>query len=463
MTAPKKLNLFDSTMIIMGSMIGSGIFIVSAQISRDVQTPGLLILAWVITAVMTIIGALCYGELAAMMPKAGGQYIYLKEAYNPLMGFLYGWTLFTVIQCGTIAAVGVAFAKFLGVFIPGVSATNTVFSVGSFAVNTQQVVAIVVIVLLSLTNLRGLKTGALVQNFFTVTKIGALVLLILVGLVLGVTTGHGTWANFHPAFPKVSDLSPYGLIGAAGVFGAALVGSLFSADAWNNITFTAGEVKNPQKDIPRSLIIGTGTVLLIYILVNVVYVFNLPIEQIKTAENDRVATLLVDTIAGSSGKFIMAGLIIISTFGCINGMVLAGARVYYAMANDGLFFPSAGKLSKNGVPANALLFQMVWCSILALSGTYGHLLDYVIFAVLLFYIFTIGGVFILRKKQPNASRPYKTWGYPVLPALYIILAIWVCISLLKYKPDYTYPGLIIVLIGVPIYFVLKRSTKQVED
>lgn len=442
-------------------MIGSGIFIVSAQISRDVQTPGLLILAWVITAIMTVIGALCYGELAAMMPKAGGQYIYLKEAYNPLMGFLYGWTLFTVIQCGTIAAVGVAFAKFLGVFITSISGKNVVFSLGSINVSTQQLVAIVVIVFLSLTNLRGLKTGALVQNIFTITKITALILLILVGLVLGITTGHGNWANFSPAFPSASSLSSLSLIGAVGIFGAALVGSLFSADAWNNITFTAGEVKNPQKDIPRSLLIGTGTVLLIYILVNVAYVFNLPIAQIKAAENDRVGTLLVETILGTSGKFIMAGLIIISTFGCINGMVLAGARVYYAMANDGLFFPTAGKLNSNGVPANALIFQMIWCSLLALSGTYGNLLDYVIFAVLLFYIFTIAGVFILRYKRPLAERPYKTWGYPVLPALYILLAIWVCISLLKYKPDYTYPGLIIVLIGVPVYFVVKKTVNKV--
>jgi basic amino acid/polyamine antiporter, APA family len=454
MNSPKKLNLFDSTMIIMGSMIGSGIFIVSAQISRDVQTPGLLILAWIITAIMTIIGALCYGELAAMMPKAGGQYIYLKEAYNPLMGFLYGWTLFTVIQCGTIAAVGVAFAKFLGVFITSISGVNIVFSAGPLHVSTQQLVAIVVIVFLSLTNLRGLKTGSLVQNIFTVTKIIALLLLVLVGLVLGITTGHGSWTNFSPAFPSVITLT------TIGVFGAALVGSLFSADAWNNITFTAGEVRNPKKDIPRSLLIGTGTVLIIYILVNIAYVFNLPIDQIKTAENDRVATLLVETIMGSSGKFIMAVLIIISTFGCINGMVLAGARVYYAMANDGLFFRSAGKINKAGVPANALIFQMIWCSLLALSGTYGNLLDYVIFAVLLFYIFTIAGVFILRYKRPLAERPYKTWGYPVLPALYILLAIWVCISLLKYKPDYTYPGLIIVLIGVPVYFLVKKTIRK---
>ncbi len=443
-------------------MIGSGIFIVSAQISQDVKTPGLLILAWVITAIMTVIGALCYGELAAMMPKAGGQYIYLKEAYNPLMGFLYGWTLFAVIQCGTIAAVGVAFAKFLGVFVSSVNADHNLITIGKFSTfNTQQIVAIIVIVFLSLTNLRGLKTGSLVQNIFTVTKIGALLLLVVVGLVLGITTGHGSWANFSPAFPSVSALSSFGLIGAVGVFGAALVGSLFSADAWNNITFTAGEVKNPHKDIPRSLLIGTGTVLIIYILVNIAYVFNLPIDQIKNAENGRVGTLLMETIMGSSGRFIMAGLIIISTFGCINGMVLAGARVYYAMANDGLFFRSAGKLNQKGVPASALIFQMIWCSLLALSGTYNNLLNYVIFAVMLFYIFTIAGVFILRYKRPTAERPYKTWGYPVLPALYILLAIWVCISLLKYKPDYTYPGLIIVLIGVPVYFAVKKSIKQV--
>lgn len=452
-----KLSLLDSSMIIMGSMIGSGIFIVSADIARQVETPGMLLLAWIVTTIITVFGALSYGELAAAMPKAGGQYVYLREAYSPMFGFLYGWTVFSVIQTGTIAAVGVAFAKYTGILFPIISDQNILLQIGSFSVSTQQLLGIVAIMLLTFYNFRDVKMGALLQNIFTFTKIFALLLMVILGLYFGLT-GMGSWANFSPALPSVVTLA------TIGIFGSALTGSLFSADAWNNITYTAGEVENPQRNIPLSLIMGTTSVLALYLLANITYLYILPIEQIKTAENDRVAALLMQTILGNSGKTFMAVMIMISTFGCLNGIILAGSRVYYAMAKDGFFFPQAARLNANHVPANSLLMQGAWASLLCLSGSYGQLLDYIMFAVMLFYILTVGAVFILRKKRPDMERPYKAWGYPLVPALYIIMAVYVMLSIFIYKRDYAMYGLIIILLGIPIYFLFKKySRKPTEE
>ena len=450
---PKRgLGLMDCAMLIMGSMIGSGIFITSAQIARDVKTPGMLLLSWGVAGIITILGALSYGELAAAMPKAGGQYIYLKEAYNKLVAFLYGWTLFAVIQTGTIAAVAVGFAKFSGIFFPSVSAKVLLIDIGFIKISTQQLLAITVILLLTFSNFRSVRTGALVQNFFTIIKITSLLGMIALGFYFGFN-GKGDWGHFSPSFPDIINLS------TIGIFGAALVGSLFSADAWNNITFTAGEVERPQRNIPLALIIGTGTVLSIYFLANVMYLYVLPIGKIQGADQDRVATLIMQNTLGDSGAKIMAAMIMVSTFGCLNGIILTGARVYYAMAKDRLFFPAAGKLNKNEVPANSLLFQALWACGLTLTGSYGNLLDYVMFAVILFYILTVVGIFILRKTKPDMERPYKAVGYPVIPAVYIALATFFCLSLLKYKPGYSWPGLGIVLLGIPIYFIVMRTQK----
>ena len=452
-TEKKSLSLFDSTAIIIGSMIGSGIFIVSAEIARQVETPGMLLLAWAVTAVITIFGALSYGELAAAMPKAGGQYIYLKEAYGPMYGFLYGWTLFSVIQTGTIAAVGVAFAKFTGVFLPVISGDNYILHISSFHISTQQLLAISIIILLTLYNFMDVKAGAFLQNIFTVSKVIALLLLVILGLYFGMQ-GAGNWSNFSPAFPDIITL------GTIGVFGAALTGSLFSADAWNNITYTAGEVHNPKRNLPLSLFIGTGTVMVLYLLANIAYIYVLPIEKIQHAENDRVATLMMETVLGTNGKFFMAIMIMVSTFGCLNGLILTAARVYYAMAKDGLFLPKAAKLNKNNVPANSLIMQCIWSCLLCFSGTYGDLLNYIMFAVMLFYVLTITGLFILRKKRPDMERPYKAFGYPVIPALYILMAAMVAINMLIYQTSSSLYGLIIILIGIPIYFVFKKSSGE---
>jgi APA family basic amino acid/polyamine antiporter len=453
--APQKaLTLLDSSMLIMGSMIGSGIFIVSAGMARDLQSPELLLLAWLVTGLITVFGALSYGELAAAMPQAGGQYVYLKEAYSPMVAFSYGWTLFAVIQTGTIAAVGVAFAKFTGVFVQSVSAQNLLFEVGGFSISTQQLLAIGCIVALSLLNFRSVKTGALVQNLLTFTKIGALAVMIGLGLYAMLTRTEPLPAAAAGGDSSLSDFSPLVFMG---LFFSAMVGSLFSSDAWNNITFTAGEVQNPQRNLPLSLIIGTGSVTLIYLLANLVYVYNLPLESIQTAPEDRVATLLMQSIMGPSGAYFMAAMVMVSTFGCLNGIILAGARVYYAMAKDNLFFKPAARLNGNGVPANALLFQCVWACLLALSGSYGDLLDYVMFAVILFYILTIAGIFILRRTRPDMPRPYKALGYPVIPALYILLATGFCVSLLVYRGTYAFWGLVIVLLGVPLYYLARKG------
>ncbi len=450
----KKLTLLDSTAIIIGSMIGSGIFIVSAEISRTVETPGMLLMAWVVTGIITIFGALSYGELAAAMPKAGGQYVYIREAFGKLYGFLYGWTLFAVIQTGTIAAVAVAFAKFTGVFFPVISGDNYLFQAGFLKVNTQQILAIFLIIFLSLYNFRNVKAGAFLQNVFTVSKVLALLLLVVLGIYFGIN-GLGSSEHFKPAFPDIITLT------TIGVFGAAMTGSLFSADAWNNITFTAGEVKNPQKNLPLSLLLGTSTVILLYLLANIAYLYVLPIEKIQHAENDRVATLMMETILGNSGKYFMAAMIMVSTFGCLNGCILTAARVYYAMAKDGMFLKQAATLNKNQVPANSLTMQCIWACILCFSGTYGDLLNYIMFAVMLFYILTISGLFVLRVRKPDMERPYKTFGYPFIPAVYILLASLVALNMLIYQTQFSLYGLIIILTGVPVYFIFRKKVNSV--
>jgi APA family basic amino acid/polyamine antiporter len=476
-------------------MIGSGIFIVSADMSRTVGSPALLIAAWVVTAAMTIIGALSYGELAAMMPKAGGQYVYLREVLGPLWGFLYGWTLFLVIQTGTIAAVGVAFGKFLGVFFPSVSAQNWLWHIGhvpaipigpmvlgnmDIGLNTANLAAIMIITLLTLLNTFGVKLGSSVQNVFTSAKVLALLAVVLVGVVArnaaAVAANFG--AGWHEFFAnsgwhaqhavQVGVGGPTALVGLLTVVAVVQVGSLFSSDAWNNVTFTAGEIENPRRNLPLSLAIGTGVVLLLYIACNFVYLSVLPMagsesastiagRGIQFAAQDRVATAVMQSAFGPIGAKLMAAAILVSTFGCVNGMLLAGARVYYAMSRDGLFFQSVGQLGqRSGVPVNSLWVQCLWTCLLCLSGSYGQLLDYVIFAALGFYLLTIVGLFVLRRTQPNAPRPYRAIGYPVLPAIYIAMAAWICVVLLRYKPQYTWPGLILVLIGVPVYLVWKR-------
>ncbi|WP_179493294.1 APC family permease [Granulicella arctica] len=489
------MGLFSATAIVMGSMIGSGIFIVSADMSRAVGSPALLIAAWLVTAVMTIIGALSYGELAAMMPKAGGQYVYLREALGPLWGFLYGWTLFLVIQTGTIAAVGVAFGKFLGVFFPSVSAQRWLWHIGhvppwhvgpmvlgnmDLGLNTANLAAIVVITLLTILNTLGVKFGSLVQNIFTSAKVLALAAVVLVGVfaknaaavIANFGAGwHAFWAGaeWHTLHAvQVGVGGPTAYVGMLTIVAVVQVGSLFSSDAWNNVTFTAGEIRNPKRNLPLSLAIGTGVVLLLYVLCNFVYLSVLPMSGdpaaatiagrgIQFAAQDRVATAVMEQAFSGVGAKLMAAAILLSTFGCVNGMLLAGARVYYAMSRDGLFFKSVGKLSERSkTPVNSLWVQWAWTCLLCLSGSYGQLLDYVIFAVLIFYILTITGLFVLRRTQPDAPRPYKAFGYPVLPALYIVMATWICVVLLRYKPQYTWPGLIIVLLGVPVYLLWSK-------
>ena len=434
------LGLLDATMIVTGGMIGSGIFIVSADIARQVNSPGLLMVTWVVTAILTLIAALSYGELAAAMPQAGGQYVYLREAFGPMPAFLFGWTFFVVIQTGTIAAVAVAFAKFAGVFFPEIQG------------RWLQIVGIVVIVLLSWVNTRGVRTGAIVQNVFTIAKVAALLGLVVLGLALGrnttaVEANFGNlWVNADWTWAVVS------------VTGVAMVGSLFSSDSWNNITFLAGEMKNAKRDLPLSLVLGVGAVSALYLLANFVYLSVLPLAAIQTAPQDRVGTAVVQSFLGLGAEKWMAAAIMISTFGCVNGLILAGSRVYYAMANDGLFFKVCGKLDpKSQTPVVSIVVQCLWACGLTLTGRYGDLLDYVIFAVLLFYVMTIWGIFVLRRKRPDMERPYKALGYPVLPFLYIVFAGMIEILLLLYKPNYTWPGLIIVLLGIPVYFIWKKN------
>ncbi len=481
-------------MIVAGSMIGSGIFIVPAEISRQVGSAGWLIGVWVATGLLTIAAALAYGELASMMPHAGGQYVYLREAYSPLLGFLFGWTMFLVIQTGTIAAVAVAFARYLGVFVPGISPTSWIIppinlsTTYAISLSTQQLIGVVMILALTFFNTFGVHVGKLIQNTFTSAKTLSLIALIFLGIFIGRNSGAIT-ANFGSHFwtprnvvtitPEISGIPA--AVASAGAFGmliafcVAQVGSLFSADAWNNITFTAGEVKDPKRNIPLSLALGVGLVITLYVLANVAYVCVLPLEQIQGAADDRVATAALQHMFGAGGAVMMAIAIVISTFGCNNGLILAGARVYYAMAKDGLFFKSTGRLSRTHVPAVGLVMQCVWAALLVLPRTrlrdaagailkdatgapqygnlYGNLLDYVIFSVLIFYVLTIGGVFILRHKRPNAERPYKAFGYPIVPIAYMLAATLILVVLILYRTSTTWPGLLIVLTGIPVYFI----------
>jgi APA family basic amino acid/polyamine antiporter len=532
----QRLGLFDATMLVAGSMIGSGIFIVSAGIATDVNATGWLLAIWALTGVITVIGALSYAELAAMMPHAGGQYVYLREAYGPFWGYLYGWTLFLVIQTGTIAAVAVSFAKFLGVFVPSLGTSKTAgaamvyespplnwkvafrlpwtgeepvtfFERADFTITAGQFVAVGVIVFLTLLNCLGVQQGKWVQNIFTVAKTLALILLIVLGLTVAanidvIRTNTSDWwsgATETKQYLRVAKLVPQGgLLVVLMVAGGAMVGSLFAADAWNNVTFTAGEVRHPRRNLPLSLVLGVGLVIVLYLLANVAYVVALPLrgdeklasrldEEAKAAvesgkpaeaeaklkeatlarginhaKDERVGTAVMELVWGDRGAKFMAAAIMISLFGCANGLVLMGARLYYAMARDGLFFRSVGSLNSRGVPAVGLLLQGAWACLLVFSGSYGQLLDYVIFAALLFYVLTVTGLFVLRRTRPNAERPYRAFGYPLVPALYVLLCAVIMFDLLVVKPEYTFPGLIIVLTGIPVYFVwraLPRGAK----
>jgi APA family basic amino acid/polyamine antiporter len=471
----QSLGLFDATMIVAGSMIGSGIFIVSADITRNVGSAGWLIAVWVITGFMTITAAMSYGELSGMYPKAGGQYVYLKEAYNPLMGFLYGWSFFAVIQTATIAAVGVAFSKFLAYLVPELGNNYFLFDAGIVKVYSGQLVAIAIICILTYVNSRGVKEGKLIQRLFTSAKLFALFGLILFGFIL---VKESFWAeNWATGFNAVQDfgkkdefgqLQPTTWIGIGGsallgAIAAAMVGSIFSSDAWNNVTFIAGEMKNPKKNIGLSLFLGTLIVTIIYVSTNLMYLNALPLDKIAFATDDRPAVEASQAIFGNSGTYVIALLIMVSTFGCNNGLILAGARVYYTMAKDGLFFKKAGELNKNAVPQYALWIQCIVACAWSLSGKYGQLLDMISFVVVLFYVLTIIGIFILRKKRPDAERPYKAFGYPVLPIIYILMGTAFCVLLIIYKPEFTWPGLIIVLAGIPLYYFAVSRQKAAKE
>ena len=460
------LSLFDATMIVAGSMIGSGIFIVSADMLKDLGSAGWLLAAWLITGFMTLTAALSYGELSAMYPKAGGQYVYLKEAYNPLVGFLYGWSFFAVIQTGTIAAVAVGFAKFAGYFFPALSweDVNT-FKVLGLSIHYAQLVAIVLIILLTFINTKGIEAGKMIQTFFTSTKLISLFGLLIAGFIafkwdVWAANWNNAWTVQHLTKTNGTiNFEPLLMGAALGAMASAMVGSIFSSDAWNNVTFIAGEIKNPKRNIGLSLFLGTLIVTIIYILTNVVYLATVPLHELAFAKDNRVALSASEAIFGSSGTIIIAIMIMISTFGCNNGLILAGARVYYTMANDKLFFKNAGSLNKNRVPEWALWIQCAMASALCLSGRYGDLLDMVSFIVVIFYVLTIAGIFILRKKYPDADRPYKAFGYPVLPAIYILMGISFCTLLIIYKPAFTWPGLIITLIGIPLYYFAVSNKK----
>ena len=490
----KGLGLFDSTMIVMGSMIGSGIFIVSADIAHQVQSPGLLIIVWLLSGLMTVICALSYGELAAAMPHAGGQYVYLRESLGPLAGFLYGWTMLLVIQTATIAAVAIAFAKFAAVLVPWFSASDWIWKIGIFGpwnlwfgslgpynvgLNHQNLLAILSIILLTWINTRGLHLGKTVQNIFTVAKMGALAALVLLGFWATKSAAisanftnfwrNAGWRVMHSYPPD----DPKWMIGTITLVGVAMVGSLFAMDAWNNVTFTSAEVKNPSRNLPLSLALGTGTVILLYTLANVAYLRVLPLtgdpqgstvlaRGIEYAADGRVGTAAMQAIFGPSGAILMAAAILVSAFGCNNGLILSGARIYYAMAKDGLFFVSAGTVNRNHAPGVALVVQCLWASVLCLSGTYSQLLDFLIFAVVIFYILTLIGLILLRWKRPEMNRPYRAFGYPFLPALYLVMAAFLEIQLLRYKPQYTWPGLIIVLLGLPVYAIWKWRRGRAE-
>ena len=499
----RELGLFDATMLVAGSMIGSGIFIVSADIARDVGSAGWLLLVWVLTGVVTVMGALTYAELSAMMPQAGGQYVFLREAYSPLWGFLYGWTVFVVIQTGSIAAVSVAFAKFLGVLIPPLGTDQILFRKSGldifwsfplpwmeepivffqrqeFTISAGQLVAVVVVAILTWVNCRGVQAGKKVQNFFTVGKTVGLVALILVGLTVAADMDV-IRANLGNAWGAIRETPRYiGLermlpLGSGAlilmVLGGTMVGSLFSADAWNNITFTAGEIKDPRRNLPRSLVLGAVLVIGLYLLANLAFVTSLPVagtegaltpleRGIAHAQDDRVGTAVLELASPKLGVALMALAIMMSTFGCVNGMTLMGARLYYAMAQDRLFFQAVGRLNERGVPAAGLILQGVWSAVLVFTGTYSELLDYVIFAVLFFSVLTAAGLFVLRRKQPDLERPYKVWGYPFLPGAYAVLCLLIMLDLLVVRPVYTWPGLFLVLSGIPVYWLWRRHPRR---
>lgn len=456
----RELGLLDATLLVAGGMIGSGIFIVSADVTRNVGSAGWLLLIWLITGFMTLAAALSYGELSGMYPKAGGQYVYLREAYNSLVAFLFGWSFFAVIQTGTIAAVGVAFSKFFAYFVPALGDDVILFRLIGFNISSAQLVSIALIILLTYINTRGVKSGKIIQTTFTAAKLISLIGLILFGFIL---MKPEVWsANWSNAFqiqrfvsPGVFENCP-GFSVIAGGIAAAMVGTLFSSDSWNNVTFVAGEITNPKRNIGLALFLGTLIVTVIYVLTNVMYTAVLPMNDIATAAKDRVGIAAAQSIFGASGTAILALLVMVSTFGCNNGLILSGARVYYSMAQDGLFFKKAGELNKNAVPEFGLWIQCAFASILCLSGRYGDLLDMICFVVVIFYVLTILGIFILRVKQPDLERPYKAFGYPVLPIIYILMGISFCVLLIIYKPAYTWPGLIIVALGIPIYYLLLR-------
>jgi len=493
----QSLGLFSATTIVVGSMIGSGIFIVDCDIARLTDSPALYLGAWIVTAVMTMICALSYGELAAMMPKAGGQYVYLRESLGPLWGFLYGWTLFLVIETGTIAAVCVAFGRYLGVFFPAVSSTNWLWHIAhvppipvgpmvlgnmDIGLSTANLAGILVVLFVAAVNICGVRFGALLQNVFTVAKALSLAGLVVLGFTVGrnsaaIAANFGShwnefwrnagWHSLHPV--QVGAQGPIVLVGTIVILAVVQTGSLFSADAWNNVTFTAGEIKNPRRNVPLSLAFGVGFVLVVYFLASTAYILVLPLHGnphgatvfargVQYASEDRIGATVLQQIFPHIGGYLMAAAILISTFGCANGITLSGARAYYAMAQDGLFFRFVGKLHpRSKTPAAALVLQAVWTTILCVSGSYNQLLDYIIFAVLVFYILTILGLFVLRIKQPGTPRPYKAFGYPFLPALYIVMATVICAALLRYKPQYTWPGLILVLLGIPVYLYWSRK------
>jgi len=456
----RELGLLDGTMLVVGSMIGSGIFIVSSDMVRQVGSAGWLILIWMLTGLITVIAAVSYGELSAMFPKAGGQYVYLKEAYGKLTAFLYGWSFFAVIQTGTIAAVGVAFSKFAAYLYEPVSDENVLYELGAFKLNAAQIVSIITIIFLTYVNSRGVKNSKILQTILTIIKILSLLGLIIFGLTLAASSEvwNANWANAWTTQTYKTDSSSWlPISGTALITGisAAMVGSLFSSDAWNGVTFIAGEIKNPKRNVGLSLFLGTFIVSVIYVLANIMYLAVVPLQEIATAKSDRVAVVAAEYIFGNIGTLIIAIMIMISTFACNNGLIMAGARVYYTMANDGLFFKKAAELNQHSVPAWALWMQCFWASALCLTGKYGDLLDFVIIIVLIFYILTIYGIFILRKKMPNAERPYKAFGYPILPFLYIIVASAISVALLITKTSTCGWGVLIMLIGIPVYYMTK--------
>ena len=457
------LGLWDATMLVAGSMIGSGIFIVSANIVQNVGSAGWLIAVWVITGFMTLTAAVSYGELSGMFPRAGGQYVYLKEAYNPLIAFLYGWSFFAVIQTPTIAAVGVAFAKFTAYLIPAVSEDIILADLGFVKISPAQILAIISIIVLTYINTRGVESEKLVQTSLTVIKIVSLFGLIIFGLIfLKADVWNANWSDAWnlQRISAPGSLETYTTIAALGAIATAMVGSIFSSDAWNNVTFIAGEIRNPQRNIGLSLFLGTLIVTIIYVSANIMYTAVLPLNEIAFADKERVGVAASNAIFGNAGTIVIALMIMIATFGCNNGLILAGARVYYTMAKDGLFFRQVGQLNTNGVPQRALWIQCLLCSVWCISGKYGDLLTMISLGVVLFYMLTIIGIFILRAKRPDAPRPYKAFGYPLLPILYLLMGAAFCLLLVVYKPDYTWPGLGIILLGIPIYFLALRQKQK---